>query len=237
MSLFLNSMLLRASRMIRLCIFVLATLLAFPLSACAQTVFSWRHDGVVVNQGQTLQTELQNAYAGFETDEGLYLAGFKIDQKGENHPFIMFISRDLKVTTSWPLETMASQFFEYQQKLYMLDVEGKAFQFESNDWRRANLTFKPNSIIVSTSRDIVACNPAPLTKIANGTGSCYSLFKQWSVDVNWRAAPPKICDGELIIQEHKDGSLHYLAVDIESGKLLKSLYTEKAFSGLCQVSF
>ncbi|WP_041598781.1 hypothetical protein [Hahella chejuensis] len=223
--------------MIRPCIFVLATLLAFPFSACAQTTFSWRHDGVVVNQGQTLQTELQNAYAGFETDEGLYLAGFKIDQTRENFPFVVFISRNLERVNSWPLETMAGQFFEYQQKLHVLDVEGKAFQFESNNWRRANLTFKPNSIIVSTSRDIVACNPAPLTKIANGTGSCYSLFKQWSVDANWRAAQPRICDGELIIQEHKDGSLHYLAVDIESGKVLKSLYTEKAFSGLCLVSF
>ncbi|WLQ17002.1 hypothetical protein O5O45_13870 [Hahella aquimaris] len=233
MSLFLNSMLLRASRMIRPCIFVLASLLAFPFSVCAQTVFSWRHDGVVVNQGQTLQTELQNAYTGFETDEGLYLAGFKIDRKGENFPFVVFISRNLERVNSWPLETMASQFFEYQQKLYVLDVEGKAFQFDGTDWKPSGLTFKPDSIIISAGENLIACSPAPLTKAATGTGSCYSLFKQWDVEANWRAVSPKICDGSLILQDSKSSSTHFLVIEVTSGKLLNSNASFQEVAAFC----
>ncbi|AZZ91984.1 hypothetical protein EUZ85_15085 [Hahella sp. KA22] len=211
--------------------------LFLSLTACAQQSFDWRYDGSVVSNGVTISTELQNAYSAFETPNGIYLAGFKIDKDSVNYPYIVFVGSSLKEKRSWPLTAMVEQFFEYESDLYIVDSEGSAFQLDGNDWKLTDLTFKPDSIIVSTSQDIIACNPTPMAKVANGTGSCYSVFKKWSVNANWRNTPPKVCNGVLIIQERKAGALRYLAIDTASGKLLKSLSTKEVVSDLCLVGF
>lgn len=210
-----------------------------PLAVCASSrePMRWSSNGAVVAEGATLKTELQNAYTALETKSGLYLGGFKIDTEGVNYPFVVFVSQDLKELKSWPMESSVSHFFQFRGKVHALTAEGQALKENSIGWARTELAFKPESIVVWSGEDIIACNPSPLLMTDKRKGGCYSLFKGWQLNANWQGIEPKICDGKLVVLETLRGGLHIRRVDLTSGTILATQKVGGAVTDLCAMKF
>lgn len=91
--------------------------------------------------------------------------------------------------------------------------------------------------VVWSAEDIVACNPAPLLMTAQGKGGCYSLFKGWQLDANWRGVEPKVCDSKLVALENLRGVLQARLVDLTTGAVLATQSAGENLTGLCAVRF
>ena len=217
--------------------FFLIILLAFAVGACARESLSWNTDGTVVAGSASLNTGLQNAYTAFETKAGLYLGGFRIDQDGANHPQVVFVSADLDTQKSWLMESSVNQFFEFRNSIYVLTASGLALKAHGADWDPADFAFKPDSIVVWSTEDIVACNPAHLLMAAQGRGGCYSLFKGWQLDANWRGVEPKVCNGRLVVLERIQGALRARQIDLATGTVLATQSVGESLTDLCSVRF
>lgn len=216
---------------------IILLLLALPLAVCAspQAPLRWNTDGTVQAQSETVKTGLQNAYTAIETALGIYVAGFKIDDKGANHPVVVFLSQDLKTKRSWPMPGSVTQFFLFKNALHVLTIDGQALQTDGLNWSGVGLAFKRDSFVVWSDDDLVACNPAPLLMNDKTKGGCYSLFKGWQFDANWREVKPQICNGNLMVLEARAGVWWLRQLDVTSGAVLVSRKISDLVSDLCLI--
>ena len=157
----------------------------FLFSACANTQLQWSYD-VSVNRGaNVLKTELQNFFAALAVDNGLFLAGYKIDERGINYPYIVYVDSNMNHVKYWEQPSGLKQFFQYQDRTYFLDENGVTSFYENDNWLKSDFIFKPDSIIIYSGEFFIACKPAPLMKASTERGSCYSPQKNWNVAVSW----------------------------------------------------
>lgn len=78
-------------------LFFFILLCILPVSAFSGSLLEWQYDGTISCGNYKMKTELQNIYSGFPVSYGIYLAGFKIDENGINHPWIVFADRKLTI--------------------------------------------------------------------------------------------------------------------------------------------
>ncbi len=204
----------------KLLIVLLVCLLPFP--ACLGEGLQWRHDGSVSHGQRVIQTQLQSIYEALAVNDGIFLAGYKIDKVGVNYPYIAFVDQKLEEPRYWAQSADPKQFFEFDHRVHLLDVEGTLFFFEKEEWRQAAFSLKPDSIVVHSSNFLVACRPAPLMMTDTELGCCYSPQKQWQVEVNWRSIKPAVCDGVLTVVEERGPKRIAHRIDLKSGKIVKS---------------
>ncbi|WDD98604.1 hypothetical protein [Thalassomonas actiniarum] len=200
-------------------------LLCSWLNSCAvveKSKLQWRYDGRVFSPLAEVNTGLDNAYYAFDTPEGLYLAGFKIDNKNINHPYLVFISKQLNGQIQWPQNQAVEQLFFYKKQLYLLDETGQTQIKSDNQWREHPLTLTAHSRVITSEKALIACVPTPLASADYTRGHCYSITKNWRVDIAWRSVTPTLCNNILVaVSDYPSrGTLHQ--IDINNGKIIKS---------------
>ncbi|WP_141215643.1 hypothetical protein [Hahella sp. CCB-MM4] len=216
---------------------LLPLLLSISLVACGSDRLKWNYDGTVSSEERVIKTSLQNAYTAQETPSGLFLGGFKIDDQGINYPYIAYVSRDLSQQQEWPMDDMVSQIFVFDDQVYVVLSEGEALSLQGAEWNSSDLKFKPDSIVVWSDKDIIACTPSPLPKASTGQGSCYSLFNRWKVSANWQTQKPIVCEGYLLVPDRHGSEMVLRQIDITNGDVVKNKTLKKEVSDWCSVDF
>lgn len=207
------------------------------VSACSSADLSWNYDGSVTMSGKQLKTGLQSAYSGFSNGEGVFIAGYKIDNKGINHPYAVFVDNELTMRSSWKRNRKVQQFFLYKKHTYLLDDLGRVELYENSTWVESSIKLQSNSIIVDSNEFIIACKPTPLMKTSENIGSCYSVQKSWKVDLSWRVVKPKICDNFLVVVEDSNREIKAHRIDINSGDILRSISISTPVEHVCSLQF
>ncbi|MET1077920.1 MAG: hypothetical protein ABWY06_07855 [Pseudomonas sp.] len=207
------------------------------LPAVAQEHLSWRTDGTVIRDGTPLKTRLQVVYSALAADQGLYLAGDIIDSKGINHPQIVFVAADQSTPQYWPQTHSVNQFFLYQGHTYSVLYNGQALVRKGKQWLPSPLAFKQDPTVVYNRDDLVACTPRPLEKETRVQGSCYSLGKGWSTDIDWQHTAPAVCQGTLtaLVKVRKQWLAQQLS--LADGRLLASAPLAQPVNDLCSIRF
>ncbi|MCI0505100.1 MAG: hypothetical protein L0Z73_03220 [Gammaproteobacteria bacterium] len=213
------------------CVLVLLT---FSCYAAGKVQLTWKPDGTVFNtSGRSIKLNVQNIYTGKTLNDALYLAGFRIDKEGINHPVVARIAADLNDTAYWNFDTMPQDFFLFDSKVHVNDSSGKVFTLNNSNWESANISLKPNSSIITTNSDIVACYPSSKFKAVKDTGVCYSVTKNWNVTVNWIDRVPQICGKQIHAFENNFQNPVVKVIDIDTGKILKTKSVKSPPENLC----
>lgn len=213
----------------------------FWLSACTvveKSKLQWRYNGSVFSSSAEVKTSLDNAYYAFDSPQGLYLAGFKIDNNNINHPYLVFISKQLKEQTQWRQTQAVEQLFFYKEQLYLLDESGNTQIKIAKGWQEHPLTFTANSKLITSKKTLIACVPTPLPSADYTRGHCYSISKNWRVDIAWRSHHPVLCNNILLaVSDYPNrGILHH--ININNGKIIKSVNLQPITPGqnLCDLA-
>ncbi len=208
------------------------------LSACSSAELKWDFNGSVSLGKKYLKTNLDNTYSGLPTEEGLFLAGYKIDSQGINHPTAALVKQDLSDVTYWPQTEDIKQFFQYQQNVYLLSNTGQARLYQNNGWsEEQKIQLKENSIVIDSTHHITACTPAPLMKTAKSRGTCYSPDKGWDIDVSWSSVKPALCGKYITVIEDRAHKIKAHQIDTISGDIVRSIEIKTAVDDVCTVMF
>jgi hypothetical protein len=192
-------------------------------TAVGGSALEWEYDGTVRHGSQKIKTKLHNAYYAFNSEEGIYLAGFVIDEKAVNHPYVVFVKKDLTEQFDWVQQAMVEQMFIFNNQLFLLDEYGNTKVKSGQSWNKSKISFLPNSKIVYNVSDIIACVPSPLGKSSQDKGNCYSLKKGWKVNVAWRSIQPIVCGGFLNAIEDDSAKIKAHKINLDTGRIVKSI--------------
>lgn len=211
----------------------------FFLTACqsnADSSIDWNEAGKVVSSlGKELQLEITGIYdhANFSTDS--FLAGFKIDEEGNNIPQIARISNDLSKIKYWSFNVIPNDIFPYQKAIQFVTTDGQVYKMEQDSWNLTQLKFPPESLVVYSDEkeDLVICYPASMEKTVVRKSGCRSLKNDWQLDFVWNTKAPKVCHGMLYILEQNHSTNNLKKVDVTSGKVVYSKLLEDIPSDLC----
>ncbi|MEJ2613119.1 MAG: hypothetical protein P8179_24475 [Candidatus Thiodiazotropha sp.] len=200
---------------------IVSVLFPFDSYAGGDESLSWNYGGTVYDStGKTLQLDMQNAYDAVYFNRALYLIGFHIDKNEINYPRVAKINAILKDPVYWSFDHILEDIFTYRDKLYTCDSEGSVFTLIDSHWRQAGFKFKPESIVVFSDTDLVACYPSQQTKASPSLGGCYSFSKGWHTQLNWRSVKPEVCDHALYVFEENYKGKVIKQLDLEHGKVL-----------------
>ncbi|MDX2445556.1 MAG: hypothetical protein QNK30_17305, partial [Bacteroidales bacterium] len=98
--------------------YLLISFCLLSLLACSNTQLRWSYGGSVSSGANVLQTELQNFFVALPVDNGIFLAGYKIDEQGINYPYIVFVDSD--INNFLRLKSAIAQSFS---EVYVIDEE------------------------------------------------------------------------------------------------------------------
>lgn len=217
---------------------VLALLLLTACKTNADVSPVSREDGLVTSaDGKKIQLEIQGIYDALDYEGFAYLAGFKIDKEGTNHPYIAKISSDLSAVNYWLFEKIPNDIFVYQQNIHSVSTDGEVYKLENSDWHLTELKFPPDSQVVysDNNSNIIVCYPAALAKAVVRKSGCKSLKNQWQQDFVWQTHTPKMCNGKLYaIAQEKDSNV-FKKIDISTGKEISSSKLKKVPQNICNL--
>jgi hypothetical protein len=200
---------------------IVSVLFPFDGYAGGNGGFFWSYVGTVYDStGKTLQLDIQNAYDAIYFNKALYLIGAYIDKNEIHHPRVAKINATLKDPVYWSFDHILEDIFTFKDKLYTSDSKGSVFTLIDSQWRPAAFKFEPESIVVYTDTDLVACYPAQQIKASPSLGGCYSLSKGWHTQLDWRGVKPEVCGHTLyVLEENYKGNV-ITQLDLEQGKVL-----------------
>ena len=216
----------------KLLIFILLSL--YSLSGCAAPALAWKPDGTVSLGSNKINTHLDNTYASFNTNQGLFLAGFKIDKQGINTPYIAYVNTELKLST-WVTNEPVNQFFQYQDKIHAVDMAGFVSIYSIDHWEQQTYALKPLSIVVYSKEMLIACVPAPLQKTDPNRGQCYSITNNWVADINWRTIKPVVCGEYLTAIEDASPARRALQLNLSTGNIIHTKTVTVSVADVCRI--
>jgi hypothetical protein len=211
-------------------------LLTFSCHAEGEFPLTWKPNGAVSNaSGRSIKLNIQNIYTGKILNDALYVAGFQIDKEGINHPVVVRISANLNDINYWNFDTMLQDFFFFDSRVHVNDSSGKVFTLTNSKWERANINLKPNSTIIASNSNIVACYPSSKLKVVKDIGACYSVMKNWNVTANWIDRVPQVCGKHLFAFENNFQNPVVKKIDVDSGVVLETKPVKSAPENLCDI--
>lgn len=213
-------------------------LLLFASFVEADGDFSWKHDGSISDTvGHNIIINMKNIYDAQEYHNNLFLIGYKIDKSGINYPTVTRVSSNLKKTDYWSFDCDLNDLFVYRDKIYIADSNGAVYSLKKSNWIKSPLKLNPNSSVIFSNGDIVACYPSPFFKEDKGIGACYSIEKKWKVTVNWQDLTPAICHGFLYVYENNyDGGV-VKKINLDTGKVQNAKRMTDKPDRMCDISF
>lgn len=196
---------------------------------------SWRPDGTVLQGKKSLSTKLQPVDTALVTAEGIFLAGSVIDKGGENLPYIGFISTDLSTEKYWPQSDFVQQFYRYGGQVHALQMSGISLVKVGVDWANDSFVLRPHSVVISTGKFLIACNPRSAAKESQLRGSCYDVAGQWALPIHWQRVTPRVCEGKLIAVDEAQGVAKQ--IDLSTGEVLVAKSLPGVVEELCSIDF
>lgn len=217
--------------------FGVAILLA--VTACntsANNSVIWKADGHIANSaGIQKQLEITGIYDSLSFQRVTYLAGFRIDKDGINHPQLVGTDTSLSNIHYWAFEKIPNDIFVYQKEVHVVDTDGGIYRLEKGAWQLTPETFPPGSqAVYSDNTDLIVCYPASLLKNVVRTSGCKSLDNNWQLDFVWTTQPPKVCAGELYTIEEKSSYL-LNKVNMKTGAITSSKSIVKIPDDICKL--
>jgi len=207
-------------------------------SASGTSPLTWKHDGSVFDINKnTVKLDMQNVYAGYEFNNELYVIGYKIDKEGINYPAAARISSNLKNAKSWLFESDLQDIFVVNNKIHISDAEGAVFLLDDLIWKLSKIKLKPDSKVIVSNKDVIACYPSSPFKISNKIGACYSVNQDWSITVNWRKVTPRACLKYLYVYEKNNAKGVAKKIRLTDGEILASKFLNSIPKDLCKVNF
>lgn len=198
----------------------------------------WREDGLVTSaDGKHQQLDIMGIYDVLSYEGSTYLAGFKIDKEGTNHPHIAKIPNDLSAISYWSFEKIPNDIFIYQKNIHSVSTDGEVYKLKKNDWHLTSLMFPPDSQVVYSDNysNLIVCYPATLAKAVVRQSGCKSLNNQWQQNFVWQTHTPKMCNGKLYaIAQEKDSHI-FRKIDITTGKEISSSQLKQIPEDLCSL--
>lgn len=166
-----------------------------------------------------------------------YIAGFKIDKDGINHPQLAGADTSLSNIHYWAFKKIPNDIFVYQKAVHVVDSDGGIYRLEKGIWQLAPETFPPDSQVVysDNNADLIVCYSASLLKNVVRASGCKSLDNNWQLDFVWKTQPPKFCKGELYAIEEKKGSYLLNKVNMKTGVITSSKSIVKIPDDLCDL--
>lgn len=219
--------------------FGVAILLA--VTACntsANNPVIWKADGHIANSaGLQKQLEITGIYDSLSFQRVTYLAGFRIDKDGINHPQLVGTDTSLSNIHYWAFEKIPNDIFVYQKEVHVVDTDGGIYRLDKGAWRLTPERFPPDSKVVysDSNANAIVCYPAsPLKNVVRASG-CKSLGNDWQLDFVWAAQSPKFCAGELYTIEERAGSYLLNKVNIKTGEIASSKTVVKIPDDICEL--
>jgi hypothetical protein len=221
-------------------LYLSAYLVLFSLTSFVEANgdFSWKPDGSVSDTaGRHITIDILSVFEGQEYRKSLFLLGYKIDKSGINYPTAARISSKLKETDYWSFDYFLNDIFVYQDKIYIAADNGVVYTLKNSNWVKSSLKLNPNSYVVLSDDDIVACYPSSLLKADQSIGACYSTKKKWNVTVNWWDQTPTICHGSLYVYEDNNDGKIVKKINLDTGKVQNSKRVSKMPDHICEIAF
>ncbi len=167
----------------------------------------------------------------------LYLLGYTIDKDGINHPIATGVGKKLKNPVYQEFFDNLQGLFIHNGNIYLLSSSGSVYRFDELEWRRSNIQLQPDSAVVYSGSDIIACRPSDRLMASSVIGSCYSKKYYWNIPVKWIQVAPAMCDGYLLASEKRGNDIIVKKIEINSGRILAEKKEEKETHDLCSISF
>ncbi len=221
--------------------FIIANLLllySVTITACASSKITWDGDAVIADgKKYEIDISLQDVAKEFVINKKLFITGYQIDSSGINYPSVVWFNDKYSRSFYKRFEYDIQDIFEYNNQIYLLDSTGAVFKFLGQAWKLSGIKLQQNSYVIYSEDDIIACQPASLFKNSKERGKCYSVNKEWSVEINWTDIMPKMCGDELKAIGRLQKNKAAWKVDIETGKSLIRKDISSDISDPCKVIF
>ncbi|UJF22004.1 hypothetical protein [Shewanella sp. OMA3-2] len=194
--------------------------------------------------GAVVTTELDSvSAAGLMTKRGLLIGGYKLTDEGNNEPYVGLIPEKDAPAQYWPIkEGYVSQFFEMNDDVYVLLSTGSSLLVKSSGLIETDLTLKPNSLVIDTQPNIIACNQGNQFKAATSRlGSCYKVNNSWDIPVYWTRTDilPQVCGNEIrvLVSSEKFKKWEIISIDHETGaEVLRKAVAQPAYTPEIDIS-
>lgn len=160
-----------------------------------------------------------------------------IDKSGENIPHIGFVSSDLKTERYWPQADIVQQFYRHGGQVHALQRSGVSLVSLGSTWANDPYVLRPQSVVVSSDKTLVACNPRGAAKGSPLRGSCYDVAGHWQVPIHWQRVQPHMCHGNLIAVDEVPGKVVAKKISLETGQVLATKSLSIANVDLCTIAF
>jgi hypothetical protein len=209
------------------------------ITACqtnAMTKVVWKEDGTLsASNGNKIQLDIQSAYDSFTYAGNIYVAGFKIDDEGNNYPYVVAASEDFSSIKYWPFDEIPNDIFVYKQELHLNTTSGHVFALQDGNWVLQQTSFPPRSQVIYSDNmnELIVCYSASLAKADSHKSGCYSTSKKWESEFIWFTQVPKLCNGNLYAIEEKQKGKVFKKISIETGKVIASKAVAKIPDDLC----
>lgn len=161
-------------------------------------------------------------------------AGYVIDEDGINHPAILVANSENNV---FIFPSSIQSLFSYDGDTLASDKQGAVYKLEKANWVKSDIAIKPNSYVLDSQDDIVACTKPSMTKAHGRRGNCYSLEKNWSHDYSLASTAPVMCGRQLRLVSLDGGQFKVKAIDIKDGSVVAEAKVSSDERDLCEVQF
>lgn len=218
---------------------VAATLLL--LSACQTNAggsIKWTEGGVVTGAGgNKTQLDVQGIYDNLNYAGVTYLAGFKMDDEGNNYSHIVQIGDDISLVKYWPFDQIPNDIYVYQEKIHMITTDGEVYFLNGETWKLTDKKFPRGSQVVHSDQknDLILCYPAAMQKTGDHDSGCISTNNKWKLDFFWLTIVPKACNGKLHLVEESHNAKRFKQIDLATGETLKSELVKDLPEDICKL--
>lgn len=211
------------------------------LNACntnANGQLTWKEDGSVIGStGKKSHLDIQGIYDSLEYKGISYLAGFKIDNDGNNFPYIAQVLNDLSSTQYWAFERIPNDIFIYKETVHVIAMDGEVYGLKDGKWNLIGKKFpRESQIVYSDYKDnLIVCHPASMEKTGDYNSDCFSTTNNWRLDFIWFNIVPKVCNEQLYLVEESNNSKLFKQVDLLTGKVTKSSSVKNVPNDICNL--
>ncbi len=192
---------------------------------------------MLTTSGKKIQLDIQGIYDSLDYAGDTYLAGFKIDEEGNNSPTIAKVNNTTAAVTYWPFEGIPNDIFVHEDKAHTIITDGQVYMLQGEKWKLTAKKYPRESQIIYSDhkKELVICHPASAEKTGDPASGCFSTNSGWQFNVLWISIVPKVCHGKIYLVEERGTSKEWRIINLATGEVLESRPLKKVPEDLCEL--